>query len=220
VFEISLNVFFAQILEAVGRKIALAESVDLEEIARATDGFSGADLQALVYNAQLEIIHEAISASATDDTAVNGDKKMNNEDPPIEYMVISGPDADKAHKSRAEEAAFQKRVSSVRFHGKCSLKLIKKLQLRRIMASDHITGKTSTQRETVQAPQVSRQHLYSSRTASQWFSRFRSRRLPRPICVKSYSQRARLSLRKNASVLIECKCLSVGEFGYTENIPL
>ena len=112
-------------MAAVGRKVALAESVDLEEVAQATDGFSGADLQALVYNAQLEIIHEAISTSSNNGPTANGDKKTDNEDPPIEYTVISGPDTGKTTKSRAEEAAFQKKVDTVHpvFYGECPLKL-------------------------------------------------------------------------------------------------
>lgn len=53
------------ILQVVCRsnKIRLAEDVDLAAWARRTDGFSGADLQALVYNANLEAIHESMSAS-------------------------------------------------------------------------------------------------------------------------------------------------------------
>ncbi|KAI0701334.1 AAA-domain-containing protein [Cytidiella melzeri] len=128
-----------EILEAVGRKLALAESVDLEEVARATEGFSGADLQALVYNAQLEVIHESISTSSTRaDGKANGD-----DDRPIEYVVLSGPDAGKAVKSRAEEAAFQK-------------------QLRRILASDHVDAKPTQQEKAPQNTtkrEISQAHL-------------------------------------------------------------
>lgn len=79
-------------------------------MAQATEGFSGADLQALVYNAQLEVIHETISASSlTDGSQVNGHSSQDDEQP-IEYTVLSGPDVGKAVKSRAEEAAFQRQV--------------------------------------------------------------------------------------------------------------
>ncbi|CAI6341792.1 unnamed protein product [Periconia digitata] len=57
------------ILQAVTRKLHVAPSVletdasqseNLHEIARRTEGLSGADLQAVVYNAQLEAIHDAL----------------------------------------------------------------------------------------------------------------------------------------------------------------
>ncbi|KAI3395423.1 hypothetical protein diail_1352 [Diaporthe ilicicola] len=53
------------IIRAVGRKAKLSEAVlksdeDLMEIAKRTDGFSGADLQALISNAQLEAIQDVL----------------------------------------------------------------------------------------------------------------------------------------------------------------
>lgn len=90
--------------------MALASSVDLDALARDTDGFSGADLQALVYNAQLEVIHETISATSV--STATGSKK-DEDDVPIEYAVIGGPDGGNAVKSRAEEAAFQRRVRAL-----------------------------------------------------------------------------------------------------------
>lgn len=53
------------IIRAVGRKAKLSEAVlqsdeELAEIAKRTDGFSGADLQALVSNAQLEAIQDVL----------------------------------------------------------------------------------------------------------------------------------------------------------------
>lgn len=54
------------ILRALGKKLKLSHEVQdgpgggLEEIARRTEGYSGADLQAVVYNAHLEAIHEVL----------------------------------------------------------------------------------------------------------------------------------------------------------------
>ena len=50
------------ILLALGRKLKLSAEVtsNLEEIAQRTEGYSGADLQALVYNAHLEAIHDVL----------------------------------------------------------------------------------------------------------------------------------------------------------------
>lgn len=40
----------------------MAGDVDLEQIASATDSCTGADLKALLYNAQLEAIHSSLGA--------------------------------------------------------------------------------------------------------------------------------------------------------------
>ncbi|RAL63041.1 hypothetical protein DID88_004126 [Monilinia fructigena] len=54
------------ILKALGKKLKLSEEVrdspegGLHEIARRTEGYSGADLQALISNAQLEAIHDVL----------------------------------------------------------------------------------------------------------------------------------------------------------------
>jgi peroxin-1 len=54
------------ILRALGKKLKLSADVQdgphggLHEIARRTEGYSGADLQALVYNAHLEAIHDVL----------------------------------------------------------------------------------------------------------------------------------------------------------------
>lgn len=51
-----------EIMKAVVKKgkLELGGDVDLEIVARESEGFSGADLQALVYNAHLEVVHAAI----------------------------------------------------------------------------------------------------------------------------------------------------------------
>jgi peroxin-1 len=48
------------IILAVGSKVHFSPNVDLEEIARRTEGYSGADLQAVVYNAHLEAVQGVI----------------------------------------------------------------------------------------------------------------------------------------------------------------
>lgn len=48
----------ASILVALSRKLLLADDVDLDSVAACTEHFSGADLQALLYTAQLEVVHE------------------------------------------------------------------------------------------------------------------------------------------------------------------
>jgi peroxin-1 len=73
------------ILKAVTRKLHLAPSLlesdhsgeNLREIARRTEGYSGADLQAVVYNAQLEAIHDVLGDSDLGDPTKSGGAKKN-----------------------------------------------------------------------------------------------------------------------------------------------
>lgn len=49
------------ILKVLSRKLPLADDVDLGDIAHMTEGFSGADLQALLSDAQLAAVHEILN---------------------------------------------------------------------------------------------------------------------------------------------------------------
>ncbi|KAK8608231.1 hypothetical protein V6N13_023658 [Hibiscus sabdariffa] len=51
------------ILTVLSRKLPLASDVDLDTIAHVTEGFSGADLQALLSDAQLAAVHEHLSSA-------------------------------------------------------------------------------------------------------------------------------------------------------------
>ncbi|PCH34751.1 AAA-domain-containing protein [Wolfiporia cocos MD-104 SS10] len=105
-----------EILQALRRKVAIAPSVDLRVVAEGTEGFSGADLQALVYNAHLEVVHDTIAAHPGNAGAAaqNGRSSGAGEEAPLEYTVLGGPDAvQKRVLSRAEEAAFQRRLNTM-----------------------------------------------------------------------------------------------------------
>ncbi|CAA0831690.1 Peroxisome biogenesis protein 1, partial [Striga hermonthica] len=56
------------ILKVLSRKLPMAADVDLELIARMTEGFSGADLQALLSDAQLEAVHELLDSEDSSPT--------------------------------------------------------------------------------------------------------------------------------------------------------
>jgi SpoVK/Ycf46/Vps4 family AAA+-type ATPase len=92
-------------LRAIAQKLVLSPDIKLEEVAKATKGFSGADLQALLYNAHLEVVHTAISAAVP-----VRDQKNGNEGRPLQYAIFGGANGEPHVKSRAEEAALQKRV--------------------------------------------------------------------------------------------------------------
>ncbi|KAL1750927.1 P-loop containing nucleoside triphosphate hydrolase protein [Schizophyllum commune] len=95
------------ILSAVARKVALAPDVDLSHAAEATEGFSGADLQALLYNAHLEAVHESIARSPAVERSSAADDEAS-----VEYKIIDGTGAGVA--SRAEQMALQRRLQQIR----------------------------------------------------------------------------------------------------------
>jgi len=95
-----------EILIAVARKMTVSPTVNFDEIATRTGGFSGADLQALLYNAHLDVIHSSMSetpsisfGSVIDDT-------------PIKYTTIGRSSAQEAL-SKAEETALQRRLRQI-----------------------------------------------------------------------------------------------------------
>ena len=88
-------------------KVLLSPDIDLEEFAQATEGFSGADLQALVYNAHLRVVHATIEATRAQE---NGTSALSDHEKPIQYVILGGETKDNKIMSRAEEAAFQKEV--------------------------------------------------------------------------------------------------------------
>ncbi|KAF9589821.1 hypothetical protein IFM89_028756 [Coptis chinensis] len=53
------------ILTVLSRKLPLASDVNLDDIASVTEGFSGADLQALLSDAQLASVHELLESSSS-----------------------------------------------------------------------------------------------------------------------------------------------------------
>ncbi|KAF9482195.1 AAA-domain-containing protein [Pholiota conissans] len=94
------------ILKAVARKMTFSPTVDFDEIASKTEGFSGADLQALLYNAHLDVIHRAIA-----DAPLDTSSSMKVDEVPVKYTTIGGP-ANETVLSKAEEVALQRRVRS------------------------------------------------------------------------------------------------------------
>ncbi|KAJ5347136.1 uncharacterized protein N7506_000389 [Penicillium brevicompactum] len=69
----------ADIIRSVSEKLKMSDEVAsrLDDIAAQTEGFSGADLQAVVYNAHLEAVHDALG-DRTADTAKPGTKSSAN----------------------------------------------------------------------------------------------------------------------------------------------
>ncbi|KAF1381544.1 hypothetical protein PFLUV_G00155090 [Perca fluviatilis] len=65
-----------EILKALSTGAALAADVDLEQLAAATEQFTGADLKALLYNAQLEAVHNSMASSTPHELISGSDSDM------------------------------------------------------------------------------------------------------------------------------------------------
>ena len=64
-----------EILEALSRSMSLSDDVDLHQVAARCPYFTGADLKALLYNAQLAAIHETTDLWAGLRTGMNENGK-------------------------------------------------------------------------------------------------------------------------------------------------
>ncbi|KAJ7647537.1 P-loop containing nucleoside triphosphate hydrolase protein [Roridomyces roridus] len=95
------------ILQAVARKVLISSEVDLSDVAAATEGYSGADLQALLYNAHLEVVHSSIAA-------VSLDGPVREDETDVQFTVVgSGAEAKKII-SRADGTALQRRLRQIK----------------------------------------------------------------------------------------------------------
>ena len=71
------------ILQALSKKLSIADTIlksfddrrSLSEVARRTAGYSGADLQAVIYNAHLEAIHDVLGDHNSNNGAINKDRQ-------------------------------------------------------------------------------------------------------------------------------------------------
>uniref|UniRef100_A0A672U162 Peroxisomal ATPase PEX1 n=1 Tax=Strigops habroptila TaxID=2489341 RepID=A0A672U162_STRHB len=62
-----------EILKALSHSLSLANDVDFQDLAAKTEWFTGADLKALLYNAQLEAIHTNLGSGSTQDFVSSSD---------------------------------------------------------------------------------------------------------------------------------------------------
>ena len=98
------------------KKVTVSPLVDWDELASATEGYSGADLQAIIYNAHLEVIHQTLAEKQHSSTKGKGKGKAtetsdDDTEERIEYVALGG-DKESVNRTRAEEEALQKRVSA------------------------------------------------------------------------------------------------------------
>uniref|UniRef100_A0A452UYD3 Peroxisomal ATPase PEX1 n=1 Tax=Ursus maritimus TaxID=29073 RepID=A0A452UYD3_URSMA len=65
-----------EILNVLSDSLPLADDVDLQHVASATDSFTGADLKALLYNAQLAALHGRLLSSGLQDGSSSSDSDL------------------------------------------------------------------------------------------------------------------------------------------------
>lgn len=87
------------ILKSITRKMNLGPDVDLNEVATQTQGFSGADLQAVGYNAYLQAVHEKLEK---DKLESEGEVKSSNQNV-HEFVQLSLKQAKQNHDMKPHE---------------------------------------------------------------------------------------------------------------------
>lgn len=96
----------ADILRTVSKKIRLADDVSLEEVAKWCEYYTGADLQALLYNAQLQAIHDLLDTDE-DGPPLGGNASPVDHKQPVH---IIHPTATGHAISDSEQAAIRKEM--------------------------------------------------------------------------------------------------------------
>ncbi|NXO67728.1 PEX1 factor, partial [Phainopepla nitens] len=84
-----------EILKALSHSLSLADDVDFQDLAAKTKQFTGADLKALLYNAQLEAIHTNLNLGLTQDFGSSSDSDFS-----LSSMVFLN------HSSGSEDSAI------------------------------------------------------------------------------------------------------------------
>ncbi|KAI8057166.1 P-loop containing nucleoside triphosphate hydrolase protein [Syncephalis plumigaleata] len=112
-----------EILEAVASKLHLDPSIDINEIAASCENYTGADLQALLYNAHLEAAHESIEGKSTqvhsttsmqddgnyEETKVTSSSTNDNNDATtLKYQV-----SNRQHMTAAEQGQLSQRLLGI-----------------------------------------------------------------------------------------------------------
>jgi len=95
-----------EILVAASRKVRLEGGIDMNTLAQRTEGYTGADLQALIYNAQLDAIHSAIEDSAPVNASIR--KGLVNDD----VRVVEGGQP-RMNMTASEMSALRARLENI-----------------------------------------------------------------------------------------------------------
>lgn len=157
------------ILRAVSRRVTVSPLVDFHEIANTTEGFSGADLQALLYSSHLEAVHSSFSR--------HSENLLAHDDDHMQFSVIGGP-AKKRVSSKADEMALQGRLKTIRASSKMQGGMLKPKN--DISSQVEISMEHIRQALRVARPSVSPQEHARLNRVYQAFSSNRNGALPVP----------------------------------------
>ncbi|CAO3684390.1 unnamed protein product [Umbelopsis ramanniana] len=102
-----------EILHALGRKMTLSDDVDLNHYAELTEGLSGADLQAFLYNAHLESIHSAIAIDSFEQRSKGSDERPETKS---SFLMLGGSNEleKKAPLTLAERGQIESRLNMIK----------------------------------------------------------------------------------------------------------
>lgn len=100
------------ILQALSRKMHIAPEVSLTQLAAETEGFTGADLQAVLYNAHLEAIHDVLARKEEEDLVASRDLTSEDRDT-VTFTRFTLSDKVSAPKTSAELAVARARVEAI-----------------------------------------------------------------------------------------------------------
>ncbi|EPQ61877.1 hypothetical protein BGT96224_A21153 [Blumeria graminis f. sp. tritici 96224] len=123
------------ILLALSKKLRLSEEVleNLPEIASRTTGYSGADLQAMIYNSHLEAIHDILGNQEDLDTSKESKKSLNRNTDTVasdflqfrygreeERLEVEAHARSQATKARIhiEKATIMSKLSEIKFQNR------------------------------------------------------------------------------------------------------
>ncbi|KAL5524266.1 PEX1 [Sanghuangporus sanghuang] len=106
-----------EILQIISKKVTVSPTIDWDELASATEGYTGADLQAVIYNAHLEVIHQTLEEKKSSGKGKGKAKETSSsndqeEEERIDYTILGGGE-ENAYRTKAEEAALQKRLRTI-----------------------------------------------------------------------------------------------------------
>ncbi|KAK9899327.1 AAA-domain-containing protein [Cystobasidium minutum MCA 4210] len=156
------------ILRACSRKIGLSPDVDLDDYVQATDGYSGADLQAVLYNAHLACVHSNLTDTRKSSDETNG-AELDGQD--VDYIALGanrgGPNVYNGVvvKSKAEKAQMTKRLEQIMLSLRGGSERKQKVQTtskaKSLVQPHHIKASLETTRPSVPKDELRRlQRIY------------------------------------------------------------
>ncbi|KAJ3293122.1 Peroxisome biosynthesis protein pex1 [Borealophlyctis nickersoniae] len=102
-----------EILSSVARKLHLASDTDLRAYAAKAEDFTGADLQALLYNAHLEAIHELVDAAGIERDEKKTANSESSDAAQVEFVGGSGIAGEKVAMTAAQRMKVAERIGVI-----------------------------------------------------------------------------------------------------------